>query len=215
MKRLLMKELRLALHPTNLIFLSLSAFLMIPNYPYYVTFFYTALGLFFLCLNGRENHDIEYSLLLPIRKRDVVTARIGISVAIELAQLAVAILFALLHQRLLTQGNQVGMDANVALFGISLMLLGLFNLVFYLNYYAAPSKVGKAFVLGSTVMAVGIVLAEALAHALPFMRDRLDTPDPQYLGEKLLTLALGVLVYAGLTLWAARGSIHRFEALDQ
>ena len=33
MKKLLLKELRLALHPTNLVFLALSAMLMIPAYP--------------------------------------------------------------------------------------------------------------------------------------------------------------------------------------
>ena len=34
MKHLLNKEFRLAMHPTNLIFLTLSAMLLIPDYPY-------------------------------------------------------------------------------------------------------------------------------------------------------------------------------------
>ena len=44
MKHLLYKEWRLAMHPTALLFLPLSAMLLIPNYPYYVIFFYTSLG---------------------------------------------------------------------------------------------------------------------------------------------------------------------------
>ena len=48
MKNLLLKEYRLAMHPTVLIFLALSAMLLIPSYPYYVVFFYTALGVFFV-----------------------------------------------------------------------------------------------------------------------------------------------------------------------
>ena len=51
MKALLQKELRLAMHPAALLFLALSALLIIPNYPYYVTFFYTTLGIFFYLLN--------------------------------------------------------------------------------------------------------------------------------------------------------------------
>ena len=47
MLRLLQKEIRLAMHPTVPIFLLLSAMLLIPNYPYYVAFFYTGLGVFF------------------------------------------------------------------------------------------------------------------------------------------------------------------------
>ena len=62
MKQLLYKEWRLAMHPTALLFLGLSLMLLIPNYPYYVTFFYTTLGIFFICVNGRENRDITYML---------------------------------------------------------------------------------------------------------------------------------------------------------
>ena len=38
MKKLLYKEIRLGMHPTNPLFLGLSAMLLIPNYPYYVIF---------------------------------------------------------------------------------------------------------------------------------------------------------------------------------
>jgi len=50
MKNMLYKEFKLALHPTSIIFLSLSAMVLIPNYPYYVTFFYVMLGVYFMCL---------------------------------------------------------------------------------------------------------------------------------------------------------------------
>ena len=83
MKHMLNKELRLALHPTVPLFWLLGAMLLIPNYPYYVIFFYTLLGIFFVCLSGRENNDIAYTLTLPVRKRDVVAARMGLAVLIE------------------------------------------------------------------------------------------------------------------------------------
>ena len=75
MRLMLRKELRLALHPTAPMFLALSAMLMIPSYPYLVAFFYTGLAVFFTCLNGRENQDVFYSMLLPVAKRDLVRAR--------------------------------------------------------------------------------------------------------------------------------------------
>ena len=52
MKELLLKELKLAMHPAAIMFIALSALLIIPNYPYYVTYFYTSLGIFFICLSG-------------------------------------------------------------------------------------------------------------------------------------------------------------------
>lgn len=214
MKTLLQKEFRLAMHPTNLLFLSLSALLLIPNYPYYVTFFYTGLGLFFTCLSARENHDIEYSMALPVRKRDLVRSRVLFAVLVELAQVALAVPFALLRQRLIPMGNQVGMDANLALFGFSFLLLGLFNMAFFTRYYRAPDKVGKAFAVASIALFFCIAVLETLAHALPVMRDKLDTPDPLYLAYKLPVLAAGLLLYGLLTLRTVQVATRRFEALD-
>lgn len=214
MKHLLTKDFRLAMHPTVFMFWLLSAMLLIPNYPYYVVFFYTALGVFFVCLTGRENHDIEYSLTLPVRKRDIVKSRITFAVIVELVQAIVAIPFAYLRQSFPLPGNQVGMDANIAFFGLAFLMLGVFNLVFFTRYYKNPDKVGKAFAIGATLTFVYMAIAEVLTHAVPFFRDKLDTPDPQFIGPKLAVLGIGLVGYAALTLLAERLSEKRFENLD-
>lgn len=214
MKHMLNKELRLALHPTVPLFWLLGAMLLIPNYPYYVIFFYTLLGIFFVCLSGRENNDIAYTLTLPVRKRDVVAARMGLAVLIEGVQVAVAAPFAVLRQHLPLPGNQVGMDANIAFFGLGLLLLGAMNAFFFPRYYAAPDKVGKAFAKTSVLTFLVIGVLETLAHALPLFRDQLDTPDPQFLPQKLICLGVGLAAYGLCTAWAYGVSVRRFEALD-
>ncbi len=214
MKKLLMKELRLALHPTNMIFLLFAAMLLIPSYPYYVAFFYTTLGVFFTCLTGRENRDIEYTMLLPVRRADVVRARILLTVLLEGAQVLLSIPFAMLNRRLYPLGNMAGMEANVALFGLTLVMYGLFNVVFFPLYYRNPNKIGVAFLLGGLAEGVFIVLAELAAHLVPFARRYLDTADPTYLAPKLAVLAIGVALFAALTLLAARLSERRFERFD-
>lgn len=65
MKNLMRKELLLAMHPASVLFLLLSAMLLIPNYPYYVICFYTCLGTFFICLTGRENRDTSSRRCCP------------------------------------------------------------------------------------------------------------------------------------------------------
>ena len=94
MKNLMRKELVLAMHPASVLFLLLSAMLLIPNYPYYVMCFYTCLGTFFICLTGRENRDIEFTALLPVRKTDLVRARVFTVMLMQLAQLVIAVPFA-------------------------------------------------------------------------------------------------------------------------
>lgn len=214
MIRLLKKEFILAIHPTVFIFWVMSAMLLIPNYPYYVVFFYSSLGIFFVCLSGRENHDIEYSAGLPVRKEDIVSARVLFAVIIELIQMVIAIPFAALREMMPLPGNQVGMDANIAFFGLSLVMFGLFNLLFFTKYYRSPEKVGKIFALCGSLIFVYIAVAETLAHVLPFFRDKLDTPDPQFLCEKLIVLLIGAAIYAVCTFAAIKVSQKRFARID-
>ncbi len=214
MKALLYKEFRLVTHPTTVLFLLLSAMLMIPNYPLYVTFFYCTLGIFFAVLGGRENQDIAYSVLLPVRKRDLVRARVLFAVCFELLQILLAAVFCRLRIRLLGAQNAAGMDANLALFGLSFVLLGLFNFMFFIRYYRNPAKVGKAFALSSVIVFLYICVAETLCFAVPFFKNKLDTPDPQFLTEKLCVLVFGIFVFGILTAVACKISEVRFEKLD-
>lgn len=214
MSALIRKELRLAMHPAAVSFLLLSALLLVPNYPYYVTFFYTALGVFFICMGGRENKDIEFSLLLPVGKRDVVFVRFFTVILLEVSQFLLAIPFAVIRSHLPVPPNAVGIEANIAFFGLSFLLLGVFHLVFFEIYYKNTQKVGKAFIWGSAAMFLFITAAETAVHAVPFCRDCLDTADPLFWKEKLAVLAIGILGYALLTLFAYRRAVGHFEKMD-
>lgn len=214
MKNFLYKEWKLAFHPAVLMFWLLSVMLMIPNYPYFVILFYTMLGIFFISLNGRENHDILYSMSLPSKKSDFVKARFAFVVSIEMIQLLVAIPFIALKQALHMSGNVVGMDANLSFLAFSLVIFGIINWVFLKRYFTTPEKVGKTFAIASVYIAVVITAAEVLVHVIPFVRDRLDTPDPQFLLEKMAALAIGAVIYAALTFLSMKRSIGVFETLD-
>ena len=214
MRDLFYKELKLALHPTAYLFVFFGVMLVIPNYSYYVVFFYVSLGMFFICLSGRENRDIPFSVMLPVRKRDIVTARILLAVLIELLQLVISIPFALLRGRMPVGPNAAGLDANIALFGSALLLFGIFNLVFFTRYYKAPDKVGKAFLWSSLAEGIYVILAEACVHAIPWVKQVVDTPDPLHPGPKLIILGVGAAAFVVLTFLAWRRSMTSFEKLD-
>ncbi|MDO4581174.1 MAG: ABC-2 transporter permease [Bacillota bacterium] len=214
MTRLLKKEFALAMHPITPVMLLLAAMVVIPNYPYVVIFFYISMAVFFTCLLGRENNDIVYSLNLPVSKSDIVKARFGFTVIVELLQLALMIPFALLNRQLIPDGNQAGMDANIALFGLGLMIYGLFNLIFFVSYYRNVDKVGVAFIKTSVLIFIVAGLDVFSTYAIPFVRDCLDTPDPEFLSAKLLFLAAGIIVFIALTALSRRISIRSFERLD-
>lgn len=58
--------------------------MLVPSYPYYVTFFYNALGIFLMLQAARENRDVYYMALLPLTKRDLVRARFSTIVTLQL-----------------------------------------------------------------------------------------------------------------------------------
>lgn len=214
MIKLLKKELRLVMHPTCIIFLGLSAMLLIPNYPYGVTSFYTGLAIFFCCLNGREDGDIHFSATLPIKKRDIVKGRFSLTIFLQLLQILLAVPFMIIRNGFDMPGNEVGMDANIAFLGVMFLIFAVFNISFFPMYFGDVQKVGKPFVISCVTVFLTIGLVEALTHVLPLFRDKLDTADPQFLGYKLAALGIGIAVYALVTLLSYRSSAKSFEALD-
>jgi len=214
MAALLKKELSLCLHPAAVSFLLLAALMLVPNYPYYVTFFYTTLGIFFVCLSARENQDLTYMMLLPVKKRDAVKARFAHVLLLELAQLLLAAAMLPLHHALLGDlPNEAGMDANLAVLGFGFLMLGLFNLSFFPRYYRRPGQVGRCFVFACGVELVFVAAAESTTFFVPFMQ-ALDTPYPCNLRAKLIVLAVGTLLFLLLTACAYSRSCRNLEALD-
>ena len=129
------KEWKLVMMPVPLLFLLLSGLVLIPNYPYYVTFFYTTLGIFLMMQSARENRDLYYMALLPVTKREMVKARFSLVLTIEAMQVLVCLPFMLLRASYGEVKNAVGIEANVAFLGFSLVLLGLFNRIFFPMHY--------------------------------------------------------------------------------
>lgn len=214
MKNLLFKELKLSAHPTLFIFMIFPCMLLIPNYPYTVTYFYITLAVFFTCMMGRENHDIQYTMMLPVSKSDVVKGRILFTVLAELASLVITIPFIIIRQTVYTLPNQGGMDANLSLIGLALLVYALFNVIFFIKYYKDVKKPGVSFVIASVAEFLLIIVLEVLDHATPFFIDVLDTADSKYIIEKIIFVAICAAVYAISAMLTCKKCVKSFEALD-
>lgn len=215
MKHLLYKELRLAKHPTMFLFLLFSAMLLIPSYPYYVAFIYTCLSVFFVFLQGRENNDLSFTALLPVRKRDIVRARCLLVVLMQLAQVLVSLPCAIVGARINPLGgNAAGIEANAAFFGLVLVMYALFNLLFLPAFYRTGYRVGRAFLFAGAAVLVYIVAAELLVQCVPALKASLDTFDPATRETRLFVLLLGAGLYAAGSLLACRLSERRYARVD-
>jgi hypothetical protein len=216
MKALLFKELKLALHPTTYLFLAIGAMLMIPSYPYYVAFVYTCLGIFFIFLTSRENKDILFTASLPVRKRDVVKSRIITVATIELLQLVIGIPFAIIGIRINpnSAGNLVGIEANMAFFGLVLIMYALFNAIYLPVFYKTAVKVGIPLLLAGIAVTIYVIAVELAVQMIPFLKTHLDSTDPSMMTYQLPILIAGMLIFA-FALWLTyRKSAANFEKVD-
>ena len=215
MKALLYKEWKLVLHPTAYIFLSFAAMLLIPAYPYFVAFFYPTLAIFFLFQSARENRDLEYTALLPIRKRDGVYARFVLIAFIELAQIIISIPFAILSVKINPNGmNPVGMDVGLAFYGMIFLFFTLFHLTFVIPFYKTANYIGKLYLISTVAQFFFIIVVEASMHIFPKLAALMDTSAPEMQIKQLPILLFGMIVYFTTLFFGARLAAKRFEKVD-
>ena len=209
---LLQKELRLAVHPSMYIFVCLGALVLIPAYPYGVVFFFAMLGIFQSMMYARETRDIYFTALLPVRKRDAVKAKLLLASFAQLTQLLLSVPFAFLRTLYLPEGNPVGIEANAAYYGFGLMIFGIFNLVFFTQFFKTAYKAGVAFLTALIPCTLCIFAMEASVH-FPGL-GWLDGTDGASLARQAPILLAGIAVYAGTWYWTFRAASKRFEQVD-
>lgn len=212
--KLLMKEWKLCMHPAAYFMLLCAVLILVPGYPYGVTCFYMGLGIYFICLTARENHDAGFTLTLPVSRADAVKARILFCALLEAADLLLIILFVLIKNAFGTMPNPAGLDAGLALIGECMILFALFNLVFFPVYYKDINKPGKAFVLAAVTVFTWIVLEIVASYAVPFVRDVLDQPDPLNMTDKALFAFGGLVLFLAGTAKSIQASVKHFEEVD-
>jgi hypothetical protein len=216
MKELLFKEFKLAMHPTTYLFLAVGLLLLIPGYIYYVAFIYTCLSIFFLFLSARENKDTFFTASLPVRKRDAVKARCLFVAIIELTQTLLAVPFAIISIRINPNpaGNLAGIEANIAFFGLVLIMYALFNFIFLPQFYKTTIKVGGPLILSSIALAIYVTAVEFAVQTIPYLKTHLDTADPAMALYQLPVLILGIMIFTLSLWWTYRKSAANFEKVD-
>ena len=217
MLKMLKKEFALCLHPTAILFLFMAFMVFIPNYPYEVIFFFSGLSIFFICLTARENGDLAFSCLLPVKKSLVPLARILMAVILQSTLLVITAVALTVKQLVLPadmQINLAGNMANIAFLGFGAIVCGVFNVVFFPLHFKKPDKVGIPFVVASAAVFVLIGILIVLRWTVPFFSETICTVDPTNIVSKIIVLVVGLCIYALMTVCAALVSVKRFEKVD-
>ena len=174
------------------------------------------LGMFQGYQYSREAGDIDYSILLPVKKTDIVRAKFATAALLELTLFALCGVFTLIRMTFLSETavyrQNALMGANFVFLGFVLLIFALFNWVFIGGFFKTAYNIGNHFVIFIALCFVLITVAEALHH-LPGLA-WLNPLDFSHMGMQLAFLMAGLVLYAGVSVLACRIAEKRFEQLD-
>jgi len=209
---LLYKEVRLAAHPNLFIFTLMGPLVLIPGYPYTMVFIFGLIGNFINLMYTRENNDIYYSALLPLKRSEIVLGKWLVLLVSQLLTIVVSIPFAFLRLQLVSRPNPVGIEANIAFYGFGLMIFACFNLIFLTSYFQTVYKVGTSFLKGLIPATFVAIVVEVLTHFPTLSWLDAVTFDGQI--KQLPILAAGILIYS-IAMWRAyKISVRRFSQVN-
>ena len=226
MKALIYKELKLAMHPICYVFIVLFPFMiLIPSYPLGIGFIYvlTCYPILFLGANkGQQSNDLLYSTLLPVRKKDIVMARI---LTVIFMQIAFILMMTALYPVARIINNAIaqsaenpseymipglGLDSYVLLVAIALIGYAIADIIFFPIYY----KHGKSIVMSTLFTILGfVVYIGVFTIGLPFIPG-LDILNNLHLGIQFAILGAAILISFGLHVVVYKVSSKRLEMVD-
>ena len=226
MKASIYKELKLAMHPICYVFIVLFPFMiLIPSYPLGIGFIYvlTCYPILFLGANkGQQSNDLLYSTLLPVRKKDIVMARILTVIFMQIAFILVMTALypvARIINNAIAQSAEkpseymipgLGLDSYVLLVAIALIGYAIADIIFFPIYY----KHGKSIVMSTLFTILGFVVYIGIfTIGLPFIPG-LDILNNLHLGIQFAILGAAILISFGLHVVVYKVSSKRLEMVD-
>ena len=222
MKALLYKEFKLAMHPICYIFVCLFPFMMlIPSYPLAIGFIYilSCYPILFLGANkGQQSNDLLYSTLLPVRKKDIVMARIFTVAIMQFAYMIItSCLYPLaLYMSTKNMGAAPGLTINgyVSVLAIAIIGYALADLIFFPIYY----KRGKSIVMSTLLTIIGFVVYIAIfTIAIPYIPGAEGYKKilcDSGIGIQFAFLGGALVIYVLIHLAVYKVSVKRLERVD-
>ncbi len=214
MQKLLNKEFRLVINPLFFLITLFGVLLLIPQWVFFVAPMYILfIAVPNIILAAKGQRDLEFTMLLPVRKSDAPRARILAIAVLETVQVIVVAIFAALNITLYHTANFF-IDPNVAYIGCVFAMFGVFNVIFFPMVYKTAYKLAVPLITALTVTILFAAGIEALVVAVPAATRLLDGISRDALIGQIPVLLCGIAVFILLTWISTRISIKRFDQVN-
>ena len=216
MRNIMRKEMKLCASPITYLFILFGLMFFIPGYPVLCGVFFVTLGIFQGFQYAREANDIAFSVVLPIRKKDVVKGKYLFVCFIELCSLILMLAVAIIRMTLLSEAavyrNNAMMNANLFAVGGALVAFGLFNAIFLGGFFKTAYNQGRPFVTYIIVAFLVIGAFESLHH-IPGVQI-VNAFGLENIGFQLIMLLAGLILFLLMTGLSYRTACRNFEVVD-
>ena len=225
MKALIYKEFKLSMHPICYIFVAaFPLMILIPSYPIGIGFIYilSCYPILFLGANkGQQSNDLLYSTLLPVRKKDIVMARI---ITVILMQVAFMLIMSALYPLAFHINASIaasdpekalsipglGLNSYVLLLAFAIVGYAIADLIFFPIYY----KHGKSIVMSTLMTILGFVLyIGVVTIGLPYVPG-LQILNQLHIGIQFVCLAVAIGLSFLAHYFVYKISAKRLEKVD-
>lgn len=214
MKDLLYKEFKMAIHPGFYLIFLTALLLLIPNWIFTIAMSYllwVVVPNIFTAIAA--NNDTFFSVLMPIKKRDVVKSKILTVIALELLNIIIAIPFAVAN-RMMYRGDLGMLEPNPAFFGFVLIMYAIFNIIFIPGFY----KTGYKMAFPILMAIIGALLFAMFIQFMPFISPQFNTLFNLRTTDSLIwqigMLIVGIIIFILMNSMTIKLSVKRFEKLD-
>lgn len=216
MYNLLIKDLKLGVNPFFYVMPILTgALMLVPAWLYFVVFLYfcamTIPGIF---ASFKTNNDLIFSTMMPVSKDDIVKARMSVIILLELLHIITAVFYGTINTRLYPDLMYYFLSPSIGFWGLSFVMLGVFNIIFIPMFYKTAYKYGAptvAGIVGAVIFAAG---AEWVTIKNTFLFDLFKVNSEDYATIHLGILLMGIFIFILLNWVAYLISVRLFKKVE-
>ncbi len=216
MRDLLYKDLSLAINPWFFILpVFTGALMLIPGWLYFIVLLYFCFIMVPNVLGGfKAQNDLMFSIMMPVRKKDIVGSKIIAFMTYELIHVMIALVYALINFKIYPDFPMIFLKPNVAFFGLVFVMFGLVNITLFPLYYKTGYNYGLAAIITNVVAVAFAGAVEVLVLKVDGLYMFMHLVPPTTVLSHWLLLIVGIIFFLLASWIAYMISIKRFEKVD-
>lgn len=216
MYNLLLKDIKLGVHPSFLLLpIIFGALMLIPGWIYFIVIMY----FFWITVPNifnqfKTQNDLLFTGLMPVTKNDIVKARVSVIVILELLHIVVAMIFGLFTIQLYPDFPYYFFAPHMGFWGLCFVMLAFYNLILIPMFYKTADKSLIPQIASTTAAMVFAGLVQWVGIQNAYVYDIFNGAGADNTMLQTSILIAGILIYFAFTWIAYRMAAKRFQRVE-